>query len=119
MAENEVKNNQKVWYLFWALIIVGALVATQQASLPKGLRIEWRRVAMDGHRAGAKPITATNLSESLGTFTDSTYVTPSGVCFPLASEVGKTASQMKEAQATLAPLKVVRTCLLAICLPMR
>lgn len=107
MAENEVKNNKKIWYMAWALIIVGALVATMQAMQPKGPSIEWKRVLMDGHRTGAKPITASNLSESLGTFTDSTYVTPSGVSYPLSSEVGKVASQMQEAQATLAPMKVV------------
>lgn len=107
MAENEVKTNQKVWYLFWALIIVGALVATTQAMQPKGLRIEWRRVAMDGHRAGVKPISASNLDVALGTFTDSTYVTPSNVSYPLSGEVGKVASLMNEVQPVLAPLKLV------------
>jgi len=81
MAENEVKNNKNVWFIAWALIIVGALVATTQALQPKGPEFEWRRVAMDGHFSGVKPLTATNLDVALGAFPDSAYVTPSGVTY--------------------------------------
>lgn len=107
MAENEVKTNKNIWYLAWALIIVGALVASTQAMQPKGPSFEWRRVSMDTHRTGARPITATNVDVSLGTFTDSTFTTPSGVTYPASNEVAKVASLILEVQPVMAPMKVV------------
>ena len=107
MAENEVKTNKNIWYLAWALIIVGALVASTQAMQPKGPSFQWRRVAMDEHRTGAKTITGTNRDVALGTFTDSTYVTPSGVVYPASNEVAKVASLVLEAQPVMGPMKEV------------
>ena len=107
MAENEVKSNKNIWYLAWALIIVGALVASTQAMQPKGPSFEWRRVAMDTHRTGAKSITASNQDIALGTFTDSTYATPSGVVYPASNEVAKVASLLLDAQSVMGPMKVV------------
>ena len=107
MAENEVKSNKNIWYLAWALIIVGALVASTQAMQPKGPSFEWRRVSMDTRRTGARPITATNVDVSLGTFTDSTFTTPSGVTYPASNEVAKVASLILEVQPVMAPMKVV------------
>ena len=101
------EKNKNIWYLAWALIIVGALAASRQAIQPKGPRMEWRRVAMDGHRACAKPITASNLAVALGSFTDSTYVTPSGVAYPSSNEVAKVASLVLEVQPVMAPMKEV------------
>ena len=107
MAENEVKKNKEIWYLAWALIIVGALVASTQAMQPRGPEFGWRRVAMDGHRSGVKPLTASNLDVALGTFTDSSYVSPSGAVFPRSGQVAGVASLMLEAQPVMAPMKVV------------
>lgn len=107
MAENEVKSNKNVWYFAWALIIVGALVATTQALQPKGPVFEWRRVAMDGHFSGVKPLTATNLDVALGTFPDSAYVTPSGVSYGKNSPMYAEAALVLGAQSKMAEKKKV------------
>lgn len=106
--ENMAKNkNKEIWYLAWALIIVGALVATTQAMQPKGPVFEWRRVAMDGHFSGVKPLTAINLDVALGTFSDSAYVAPTGVLYGKDTPMYAQASLILEAQSTLADKKKV------------
>ena len=69
MAETKVKN-RNVWYLGWALIIVGALFSAQQAFKAPGTTFEWKPVAMDGHRVGAVPVTLENASTALGRWDD-------------------------------------------------
>ena len=111
MADNEVKNNTKntnnIWYIAWALILVGAVFAASQASAPKGPSFEWRVVRMDGHRMQAKPVTSDNVPEALGVFKDSVYVAPSGATFPLDSPEAQSARIMEGVQGKLADLKVV------------
>lgn len=107
MAENEIKNkNKHLWYLGWALIIVGALFAGMQAS-NKGSRLEWRCVPMDGHRVGAQCVTRENVNTALGTFDDEGYVAPNGVRYPEDSPVASVASILLEVQPSLAGLKTV------------
>lgn len=101
------QDNKKVWSIAWALIIVAALFAATQAMKPKAPEITWRRVLMDGHRAGAQSITAENLDTALGAFTDEGYVTPSGVLYDETSNMAAVASALLEVQPRLAPLKVV------------
>jgi 2',3'-cyclic-nucleotide 2'-phosphodiesterase (5'-nucleotidase family) len=106
--ENNAKNkNKEIWYIAWALIIVGALVATTQAMKPKGLEITWRRVAMDGHFSGVKPLSATNLDVALGTFSDSGYVAPSGKFYAKDTPMYAEASLVLEAQSKMAEKKKV------------
>ena len=108
MAENEVKKkNSNVWYLAWALILVGALVASTQAMKPKEPVFEWKRVSMDGHRTGRQNVTLENVDEALGVFDDEGYVAPNGVRFAEDSPVPTVAQVMMDAQTKLAPLKVV------------
>ena len=106
MAETKVKNSN-LWSLGWALIIVGAVFSAVQAMQPKGPEMTWRRVRMDGHRAGAQSVTAENVETALGSFTDEGYRTPSGVLYGADSPMGRVASAMMEVQPRLAPLKVV------------
>ena len=107
MAQAKVNNNKNLWYLAWALILVGAIFAGAQAMQDKGPVIRWKRVAMDGHRTGAKPVTAENLSESLGSFDDEGYVTPSGVRYEETSSVAQVAQELMEVQPQLIHLKQV------------
>ena len=104
--ENKNKNKE-IWFIAWALIIVGALVATTQAMQPKGPSFEWRRVAMDGHFSGVKPLSATNLDVALGTFSDSGYVAPTGVLYEKDTPVYAEASLVLEAQSKMAEKKKV------------
>jgi len=106
--ETQNKNkNKEIWFIAWALIIVGALVATTQALQPKGPVFEWRRVAMDGHFSGVKPLTATNLDVALGTFPDSAYVTPSGVSYGKNAPMYAEAALVLVAQSKMAEKKKV------------
>ena len=107
MAQAKVNNNKNLWYLAWALILVGAIFAGAQAMQDKGPVIRWKRVVMDGHRTGAKPVTAENLSESLGSFDDEGYVTPSGVRYEETSSVAQVAQELMEVQPQLIHLKQV------------
>ena len=109
MAENEVKQNKnkEIWYIAWALIIVGALVATTQALQPKGPQFEWRRVSMDGHRTGVKPISASNLSSALGLFSAVGFMTPTGETYDESSCLAEEAALIMEAQPKLAAKKKV------------
>ena len=106
--ENNAKNkNKEIWYFAWALIIVGALVATTQAKQHKGPEFEWRRVAMDGHFSGVKPLSATNLDVALGTFSDSGYVAPTGISYGKDTPMFAEASHILEAQSVLGEKKKV------------
>ena len=107
MAETKVNKNSTAWYIGWALIIVGAVFAGAQAMKDNGPSIEWRRVVMDGHRAGAQPVTADNVSEALGTFTEEGYMCPSGVCYMDDLPVALEAAELLEVQPKLAHLKTV------------
>lgn len=106
MAEAKV-NNSLAWYLGWALIIVGAVFAGAQAMKEDGIKVEWRRVAMDGHRTGAQPVTSDNIPDALGTFTEEGYMCPSGACFTDDSPVALDAAELMEVQPQLAHLKKV------------
>lgn len=108
MVENEVKNrNKNLWYIAWALILVGALFATRQAVQPKESSFAWERVPMDGHRTGRQSVTLENVDAALGVFDDEGYVAPNGLRFSEESPVPAVAQVMMDAQAKLAPLKVV------------
>ncbi len=107
MAQNEVNNNKKIWYLAWTLIIVGALVAAVQASRDKGPSVTWRVVSMDGHRAQSVPVNSSNIDLALGVFDDEGYVLPSGVQYPADSPVAAAAQVLMDAQHRLGPLKEV------------
>ena len=108
MAENEVKNsNKNIWYIAWALILVGAVFAARQAIQPKEPSFEWKRVSMDGHRTGRQSVTLENVDAALGVFDDEGYVAPNGVRFAEDSPVPTVTQLMMDAQTKLAPLKVV------------
>ena len=80
-----------LWLLAMVLAYVGVLFATRAAlSHPK---IQWRVVAMDGHRAGAQPLTLDNVNEALDTY--------EGTALEPEAEI------IRDAQPQLAPLKVV------------
>lgn len=100
-------NNSKIWYIGWALIIVGAVFAGAKAMNDNSPKIEWRRVLMDGHRTGAQPVTADNIPQALGSFTEEGYTCPSGVCYPDDSPVALVAAELMEVQPQLAYLKTV------------
>ena len=106
MAQTKV-NNKPLWYLGWALVIVGAVFAGVQALRAPALSVTWRRVPMDGHRTGAIPVTADNLEQSIGRFEDDVYITPSGVQYPADNPVAQVAQALLEAQPALAHLKEV------------
>ncbi len=101
------KKNQGVWYIAWALIFVGALVAANQAMQPKAPSFDYKLVKMDGHRTGVQSVTLENASTALGTFDDEGYVTPSGVRYAEDSPMAGVASILMEAQPKLAFLKTV------------
>lgn len=107
MAQAKLNNNKNLWFLGWALILVGAVFAGAQAMQDKGPVVRWKRVAMDGHRTGAKPVTAENLSESLGSFDDEGYLTPSGVRYEESSCVAQVARELMDVQPQLSHLKQV------------
>jgi len=106
MAETKVRN-KSLWALAWALIIVGALFSAVQAMQDRGPRIQWRAVPMDGHRTGMQPVTADNIPEALGVFTDESYTAPSGAVFPADGDVAAVAATLMEAQPRLSHLKKV------------
>ena len=91
----------------WILLGIGLLFVTRAAITEDGPQIEWKRVAMDGHRVGAKSVTMENVNTALGTFTDEGYIGPNGVVFPEDSPVPEVASILMEAQPRLSGLKVV------------
>lgn len=101
------QNNQTIWSIAWALIIVGAVFAATQAMQPKAPEITWRRVLMDGYRTDVECVTAENMDTALGVFVDDGYRTPSGVVYDETSNMAAVASALLEVQPKLAPLKVV------------
>ena len=106
MAETKVKN-RTAWYFAWAFIIVGALVSAQQAfKAPKPI-FEWKRVAMDGHRVGASPVTLENVSTALGQWDDEGYVAPNGARYADDSPVATVALALQDVQPHFAGLKRV------------
>lgn len=106
MAETKVKN-RNVWYLGWALIIVGALFSAQQAFKAPGTTFEWKPVAMDGHRVGAVPVTLENASTALGRWDDDGYVAPGGARFAGDSPVSAAARVLVDVQPHFVGLKTV------------
>ena len=106
MVETRLKN-RTAWYFAWAFIIVGALVSAQQAFKARGPVFEWKRVAMDGHRVGAAPVTLENVSTALGTWDDDGYVAPNGTRFADDSPVAGVALALQDVQPHLAGLKTV------------
>ena len=107
MAETKV-NNSWFWGILWAIIIIGAVFASQrvlqQSEEPV---ITWRRVLMDGHRSGVVPLNAENAATGLGVFTDDTYTTPSGVEYPADSPIADVAHVLMDVQPRMAYLKQV------------
>jgi 2',3'-cyclic-nucleotide 2'-phosphodiesterase (5'-nucleotidase family) len=91
----------------WVLLFLGVLLAIRQARQGRDPEITWQRVAMDGHRTGAKCVTAENVNSALGVFTDDGYTAPNGVVFPEDSPVPEVASALMDAQPRLSGLKVV------------
>ena len=80
-----------LWLLAMVLAYVGVLFATRAA---RSLSLmEWRIVAMDGHRAGAQPLTLDNVNEALDKY-EGTALEPE-------------AKIIRDAQPQLAPLKEV------------
>lgn len=92
------------WFLAVALVYTGVFLAARAASHG---RVEWRLVAMDGHRAGAQPVNTGNIDEALGVFGDDGYVSPAGVCYADDSPMAGVALALLDAQNRLAPLKAV------------
>lgn len=90
MAHPKV-NKPWLWLLAMVLAYVGVLFATRAANSRQ--QIQWRVVAMDGHRASAQPLTLDNVDEALGKY-GGTAIEP-------------VAQIIKDAQPELAPLKVV------------
>ena len=105
MAQNEIKPALNA--VVWVLLALGVLLAIRQARQGDSPVIEWKRVAMDGHRTGAHCVTAENVDTALGTFTDDGYIAPNGTVFPEDSPVPEIASALMDAQPKLAGLKVV------------
>ncbi|MBP5333196.1 MAG: 5'-nucleotidase C-terminal domain-containing protein [Bacteroidales bacterium] len=105
MAQDEIRPALNA--VVWVLLFLGVLLAIRQARQGRDPEITWQRVAMDGHRTGAKCVTAENLNSALGVFTDNGYTAPGGVVFPEDSPVPEVASALMDAQPRLSGLKVV------------
>ncbi|MBP5675776.1 MAG: 5'-nucleotidase C-terminal domain-containing protein [Bacteroidales bacterium] len=105
MAQDEIRPALNA--VVWVLLFLGVLLAIRQARQGRDPEITWQRVAMDGHRTGAKCVTAENLNTALGVFTDNGYTAPGGVVFPEDSPVPEVASALMDAQPRLSGLKVV------------
>ena len=86
------------------IILAAAVAIFATACAPK---VDYRLVPMDGHRAGAQPVTVENQDTALGTFDDDRYVTPSGLTFDEDSPVAEVAEALMEVQPRLVSLKTV------------
>lgn len=75
-------------------------------SCTQGPRMEWKRVAMDGHRSGVVAVNAENADTALGSFDDEAYTAPSGARF-LDGSTPEVAMLLMEAQPRMARLKQV------------
>ena len=73
------------------LVYCGVLLATRAAQ--QRPRIQWHSVAMDGHRAGAEPLTLENYQAVLGKYAGTSLEAPAKI--------------LLDAQPALAPLKEV------------
>lgn len=105
MAETKVNN--WVYYLGWAVLAAGLLLAAGTFFCGYGPRIAWRYYTMDGHRTGATCVTAEHPEASLGVFDDEGYVTPSGVRYADDNPVSQIALALTEVQPKMAHLKEV------------
>lgn len=85
------------------LITLVALVALTACSSG----IDYKLVRMDGHRSGVVCLTAENMETGLGSFTDTSYVMPSGTTFAIDSPAAHVASALMEVQPKMAALKKV------------
>ena len=85
-------------------IVFAALLALAASCAPK---VQWKAVPMDGHRSGVVCLTAENVETGLGTFTDTSYVMPSGAVYALESPAAEAASALMEVQPKMAYLKQV------------
>ena len=83
------------------------LLVVRVAINPPEPEISWKRVPMDGHRVGAKCVTAENVKTALGSFWEEGYLAPNGKSFPEDSPVPEIASSLMEVQPHMAALKVV------------
>ena len=86
------------------IVLAAAVAVVATACAPE---IDYRLVPMDGHRAGAQPVTVENQDTALGTFDDDRYVTPSGLTFDEDSPVAEVAEALMEVQPRLVSLKTV------------
>jgi len=107
MAQNEVNKNKQLWYLGWALIIVGALVASVQAMQPRQPEMEWRIVRMDGHRSGVEALTSSNMGYALGAFSSAGFLSPAGVSYDENSCMAAEAALIQSVQPLMAAKKQV------------
>ena len=85
------------------IVLAAAVAVVATACAPK---IDYRLVPMDGHRAGAQPVTVENQDTALGTFDDDRYVTPSGLTFDEDSPVAEVAEALMEVQPRLVSLNL-------------
>ena len=85
-------------------LVVFSLLALVSCS--QGPRMEWRRVAMDGHRTGVIPVNAENVDTALGMFDDEAYLAPNGVRFQDGA-TPEVAMLLMDAQPRMARLKQV------------
>lgn len=85
-------------------VVLAVILLLSAACTPK---VQWRSVPMDGHRSGVVSLTAENVDKGLGTFTDSSYVMPSGASFALDSPAAEVARTLMAVQPAMASLKQV------------
>ena len=85
------------------LIILVALVTFTACSSG----FDYKLVRMDGHRSGVVCLTAENMDTGLGSFTDTSYVMPSGAAFAIDSPAAHVASALMEVQPKMRALKKV------------
>ena len=85
-------------------VIIPLLLVLLASCAPK---LDWKTVPMDGHRSGVVSLTAENIENGLGHFTDSCYVMPSGAAFALDSPAAEVARALMKVQPEMAPLKKV------------
>lgn len=67
----------------------------------------WQKHRMDGHRTGVRVPTADNVTEALGTVSDSVYVAPNGKVFPLGTATYGAAADLIAVQPEMARVKEV------------
>ena len=85
------------------VVLLLALVSVFSCS--RGLRMEWKRVAMDGSRTGVVPVNAENVDTALGAFEDD-YITPNGTHYAEGA-TPEVAMLLMDAQPKMSRLKQV------------